>query len=308
MKILSYRPALDDEDQLALSWHLTLQDRIEEALARFATVDPGKVTEKLQYHYLQAWLALCQEDTATARRIAGANMAHPVDRWRQKFVEMASQLDEIEGKAPAPAPGDDRDATQDRLAAREPALNVRIENKTVALHYRNLGEVTVNYYPMDLEFLFSANPFVTQDTSRFRMIRPNKSEKVMLPAGAEAHVFALPKEYQSANVLVEVTGGGLTKAEAAYANELDVQVSEGFGRLQVTRAGDKRPLSKVYVKVFADVNGAPAFYKDGYTDLRGKFDYASLSTGDLDGTARFSVLVMSDTHGATVKELTPPKR
>ena len=176
--------------------------------------------------------APANEENPNANGAAVANLpiAH---HWKKKFAEMASQLDEIEGKAPAKAPDDDRDATQDRLAAKEPAMNVRIENKTVALNYRNLSEVTVNYYPMDLEFLFSANPFVTQDTSRFRMIRPNKSEKVMLPAGQETHVFALPKEYQSANVLVEVTGGGLTKAEAAYANELDVQVSEGFGRLQV---------------------------------------------------------------------------
>jgi hypothetical protein len=307
MKVLSYRPALDEEDHLAATYYLALQDRIEEAIARFAKVDAAKVAEKLQYDYMQAWLALSQADVATARRIATAHAAHPVDKWKQKFTELASQLDEIEGKAPAKAPEDDRDATQDRLAAQEPAMNVKIENKTVTLNYRNLSEVTVNYYPMDLEFLFSANPFVTQDTSRFRMIRPNKSEKVMLPAG-ENHVFALPKEYQSANVLVEITGGGLTKAEAAYANELDVQVSEGFGRLQVTRAGDKKPLSKVYVKVFADVNGTPTFYKDGYTDLRGKFDYASLSTSDLDGTTRFSVLIMSDQHGATVKELQPPKR
>jgi hypothetical protein len=91
-------------------------------------------------------------------------------------------------------------------------------------------------------------------------------------------------------------------------SELDVQVSEGFGRLQVMHAGDKKPLSKVYVKVFADVNGTPTFYKDGYTDLRGKFDYASLSTSDLDGTTRFSVLIMSHQHGATVKEVQPPKR
>ena len=45
-----------------------------------------------------------------------------------------------------------------------------------------------------------------QETSRFRMIRPNKSQKVMLLAD-ENYVFALPKEYQSANVLVEGTGG-----------------------------------------------------------------------------------------------------
>ena len=307
MKVLSYHPVLDEESHLAAAYYLAIQDRIEEAIVRFAQVAHAKVAEKLQYDYMQAWLAVCQGDTATARRISTAHNAHPVVHWKAKFTELASQLDEIEGKVPVKPKDDDRDATQDRLAGKEPAINVKIENKTVTLNYRNLAEVTVNYYPMDLEFLFSANPFVTQDTSRFRMILPNKSEKVILPAG-ENHVFALPKEYQSANVLVEITGGGLTKAEAAYANELDVQFSEGFGRLQVTHAVNKKPLSKVYVKVFAEVNGTPTFYKDGYTDLRGKFDYASLSTSDLDGTTRFSVLIMSDQHGATVKEAQPPKR
>ena len=38
------------------------------------------------------------------------------------------------------------------------------------------------------------------------------------------------------------------------------------------------------------------------------FDNASLSTSGLDGTTRFSVLIMSDQHGATVKEVQPPKR
>jgi hypothetical protein len=308
MKILTYRPQLDQEDTLAVTYYLALQDRIEEALAFFAKVEPSKVAERLQYDYLQAWLAMCQDDTATARRIAAAGAKHGVNRWRDLFAEMNSQLDEIEGKKPAVPRPEDRDATQDALAAKEPACNIRIESKMVKLDFRNLTEVTVNYYPMDLEFLFSANPFVTQDTSRFRMIRPNRTEKIMLPANTNTHIFALPAEYQSANVLVEVTGGGLTKAEAAYANELDVQASEGYGRIQVRHATDKRPLSKVYVKVFADQNGTPVFYKDGYTDLRGKFDYASLSTGDLDSTARFSVLVMSDDFGATVKELQPPKR
>jgi len=160
---------------------------------------------------------------------------------------------------------------------------------------------------MDLEFLFSANPFVTQDTSRFRMIRPNRSDRVAIPAGGQ-HAFALPDEFRSANVLVEVSGGGITRSEAAYANELEVQLSEGFGRLEVRHAGDRKPLAKVYVKVFAEVNGVPVFYKDGYTDLRGKFDYASLSTGDLDGASRFSILILSDQHGATVREAQPPAR
>ena len=178
----------------------------------------------------------------------------------------------------------------------------------VKMRYRNLTEVTVNYYPVDLEFLFSSSPFVSQDAGRFGNIRPNRSERIMLPADREEQTIALPGEFQNANVLVEVNGGGQSKSAAVYANALDVQVSEGFGQLTVSRNGDKRPLSNVYVKVFADRNGAPEFYKDGYTDLRGKFDYASLSTGDLDSTRRFAILVMSDNHGALVKEAKPPAR
>ena len=53
-------------------------------------------------------------------------------------------------------------------------------------------------------------------------------------------------------------------------------------------------------------DGAIAFYKDGYTDLRGRFDYASLSTDDLDRVERFAVLVMSDDNGAVVRETPPP--
>jgi hypothetical protein len=50
------------------------------------------------------------------------------------------------------------------------------------------------------------------------------------------------------------------------------------------------------------------FFKDGYTDLRGRFDYSSLSTSDLDTVDRFALLVLSDDHGAVIQEAAPPKR
>jgi hypothetical protein len=63
------------------------------------------------------------------------------------------------------------------------------------------------------------------------------------------------------------------------------------------------------VKVYAQAkNGQVTFYKDGYTDLRGRFDYASLSTNDLDNVQKFSLLILSKNQGAIVKEATPPKR
>ncbi|MES2708459.1 MAG: hypothetical protein V4726_17840 [Verrucomicrobiota bacterium] len=309
LRLLTFRPALSGEDCLGITAALLLQDRLDEAQAWFAKVDAAKIHERLQYDWLQGWLAFSTEDLATARRIAAARTGSPLpDRWQAKFQEMAAQLDEIDGKKPAEARPEDRDARQDRAAAAQPQFALKVENKAVTLDYRNVSEVTVNYYPMDLEFLFSANPFVSQDTSRFRNIRPNKTEKLALAPGQTVKSFPLPQEYQNSNVLVEITTAGQTKAAASYANQLDLQVSENYGILQVRHAGDQRPLPKVYVKVFADINGTPTFYKDGYTDLRGKFDYTSLSTSDLDKTKRFSLLVLSPDHGATVREVAPPAR
>ena len=68
-------------------------------------------------------------------------------------------------------------------------------------------------------------------------------------------------------------------------------------------------LPKIYVKVYAKMkNGGVKFYKDGYTDLRGRFDYTSLSTNELDNVERFSMLVLSEEHGGVVREAAPPKR
>ena len=65
----------------------------------------------------------------------------------------------------------------------------------------------------------------------------------------------------------------------------------------------------MYVKVYAQMqDGSVKFYKDGYTDLRGRFDFGSLNTNELDFVRKFSLLVMSDEHGAVVREAEPPKR
>jgi hypothetical protein len=55
-------------------------------------------------------------------------------------------------------------------------------------------------------------------------------------------------------------------------------------------------------------DGATKFFKDGYTDLRGRFDYSSLSTNELEFVNRFSLLVLDDTRGGLVREAKVPKR
>jgi len=41
---------------------------------------------------------------------------------------------------------------------------------------------------------------------------------------------------------------------------------------------------------------------------RGRFDYSSLNTNELEGVAAFSLLVLSDNDGAAIREAKPPKQ
>ena len=75
----------------------------------------------------------------------------------------------------------------------------------------------------------------------------------------------------------------------------------------MTDAAGGKPLSKVYVKVYARLaDGTVKFHKDGYTDHRGRFDYASVSTPEKLPISRFSILALSTDHGAQVREVAPP--
>ncbi len=108
--------------------------------------------------------------------------------------------------------------------------------------------------------------------------------------------------------MVEIVAGGITKTQAYYPHSLGIQVMETYGQVRVAHLKKSTPLSKVYVKVYARMkDGNVRFYKDGYTDLRGRFDYSSLSTNELDHVQRFAILIMSDANGAVVREAAPPK-
>ena len=92
-------------------------------------------------------------------------------------------------------------------------------------------------------------------------------------------------------------------------NDLQVQLVESYGQLTIRQASTSQPLSTVYVKVYARMkDGSVSFFKDGYTDFRGRFDYISLNSNTLDQVDRFAILILSEDHGATTKEAAPPKR
>lgn len=335
LNILAYKPQLDAMDNMSVAYFLFLQDRVEEALARFKSIDAGRLPTKIQHDYFQCYAAFYEGDLAAARGLAARYADHPVPRWKRLFAEVSAQLDEIEGKGAKKEKGDkpDREQQQGELAATEPGFDFKVENKTISLTWKNLGEVTLNYYLMDPEFSFSSNPFVSQDAGRFSIIKPNKTATQVLPKDQSKLDIALPAEYARADVLVEVLGAGQRKTQAYHANTLKLTLAENYGRIETRDATTDKALPKAYVKVYARLNnGTVRFFKDGYTDLRGRFDYASLNgpenvtpqpaayepapangldyqmlkPAELQNVEKLALLILSETHGAIVKEVNPP--
>jgi hypothetical protein len=306
---ISYRKQLDDTDLLAVVYYLLVQDRIEEAMDTFGRVNRDRVTTKIQYDYCAAYLELFNDDPKKARSIILPYANHPVDRWRNTFAALNAQLDEIEGKAAGLVDKDNQAQQQGQLAATEPSFEVALDGKTISVTHQNLETVRVNYYPMDVELLFSSNPFVQQSGGQFASIRPNKFEEVKLAKGQAKTSIALPADFATKNVLVEVTAGGKTRAIPYYATAISVTMTENYGQLKVTEAAAGKALSKVYVKVYAKLaDGSVKFHKDGYTDLRGRFDYATVSTPERQNIEKFAVLILSDDQGALIREANPPQR
>jgi hypothetical protein len=309
LSTLRYRAELTDDDRLAATTYLFLQDRTEEALACFDRIDPEKIEARLQYDYLRVAVEFVREKPKAARAAAEKHRDHPVDRWRKLFRNALAQLDEIDGAEAEAVDPRDRDQRQGALAASEGAFELSIDDRTVTVRAQNLPKARVNYYRLDVELLFSRQPFVQDQSDRFGFIMPNRSDELALTRKDGVHAFDLPAEFRGANVVVEVVAGGRRASKPCFAHELAVQVVEPYGQLRVAQRRTRKPLAKAYVKAYARMKGGGVrFYKDGYTDLRGRFDYSSLSTGDLDGVERFALLVLSEEHGAVIQEAAPPKR
>jgi len=272
-------------------------------------VNPETVATRIQYDYLSAYLQLFGDEPGRARAIATRYAEFPVDRWRKAFAAIVQQLDEAEGKDAKIADADDRGQRQGQLAATEPDVEFTIDSKQIHLKWQNVSEATVNFYLMDVELLFSRNPFVQQVSGPFASIKPNATQTVKLPEGKKDLAIPLPEELVRRNVLVEVSSAGKTRSQPYFANAMDVKLQENYGQLHVTEWATGKSLPKVYVKVYARLaDGQVKFYKDGYTDHRGKFDYASVSTPEKQGLSRFAVLVLSEDRGALIRESAPPQQ
>lgn len=297
-------------ERLQVTSFLLLQDRITEARALLSRVDREARGHHLQWDYLTACLALHEGDGERARAAAAAHADEGHPRWRELFREVLSIVDEAEGAAgAAPADADDLAGEQARLAATAPNLELELDGDDLVLTARHLRRCWVSYFPMNIELLFSRQPFMQQQAERFALIEPHRRQEVLFEGDEAERRLAVPQDYRSRDVVIEARAGGLRSVEARFANDLRVVLVSEYGQVLVQQRSTGRPLPRTYVKVYARSQGGEVrFYKDGYTDLRGRFDYATLSNDALELVERFALLILDDHHGALVLEAAAPTR
>ena len=295
LDVLSWKPALSDDDKLALTAHLMMQDRIQEALARFNEIDPATLEAKLAYDYLKADVHFHRAEPEEARAIATHRNSLPPGLWKSRFDAILAQADEIVAlKVPRPVV-----AEQPKEEAPSLDLALAADGKLQVKHHR-LDKTLLQLFSVDLEVMFSKDPFLSGDGASLPAIRANESREVALQ-GEQTQV-ELPEAFRRGNVLVAAQSAKTKVLRVLDSRALETVRQPLDRTIQVFDTTSRLPLPQTYVKVYVQgPNGEATFHKDGYTDLRGKFDYLSHTGSKLGEIRKVAVFVSHPDKGARIE-------
>lgn len=306
---------MDLEDQMCLVNYLLLRNHVDKAKDLFSLIDPEIATVdcRMVYDYMKVYLQFHEGDPEDLAAVAEqyASMSLP-DSEKCKWQAIIDQIAHGQNPALSDAMFLKKQEAQ-RLKAQQPSLDFfPQDDHTIQIITANNDEITVNFYITELELMFSMYPFQDENVS-YKLMMPNMSETINLQDGDELVsgeiVIRLPDVLQGQNTIVEMIAGDLVVCKVNYDNEIDVQVSTDVGELRVLNSRTGRPIERAYCKVHAQNirDGSSEFYKDGYTDIRGRFDYRFLSTDQLRSSKRLSVLVSTPQNGSLIREIKVPK-
>ncbi|KAI9993341.1 hypothetical protein PInf_015419 [Phytophthora infestans] len=336
---LGTRTRLNGQHLLVMAYYMVLFDRIEDALHIFSRLescsgsDDVEVKATVQFAYLTAFLDFFRSNGQlrpmfpVARRVVASYLTHPQPRWRQRFMRIQEFLEEYDAFETQILQDTEMVdvATEGDLLNREAAATTRgsqikleasVGEGAMVLLSQCLGQCELAFYPIDVELMFSTEPFNTfsdsaASASSILLVEPRLQLSVNLstiPADSNLTKTAvqIPDELNGAQMMRSPTNHVIVPY---FNSTLKIDVMTQCGILQVLRDG--LPVRSCYVKVYAKVSSVGGrtkteFYKDGYTDLLGKFDYVGIN-GDLISTVeKFSILISHDKFGAKVEQVDPP--
>ncbi|MGE4157536.1 MAG: hypothetical protein AB7F75_00385 [Planctomycetota bacterium] len=299
LEALAHRQVPTAADSMTLVYFLFLQDRIEEALAFFAKI-PRSDGMGLQHDYMSVCASIYGGEFGKAREIAEGYKDYPVELWRTRFVEALRHLDEASGQI---VEGSGNEA----LGNSQPLLALTSEEGKLVLTSKSLEKCRLSFHEVDLEQMFSINPFVRAASGCFSHVAARHVVETELTDGRRE--VEVPEALRNRPLMVEAVSGGLSSSAMFSRHDLNVQVMDRAGHLRVQTLADGKLVPAAYVKVYARLkDGRVVFHKDGNTDIRGRFDYASVSTESQGEIERFAILVEAGAKGAIVLEAAPPAR
>ena len=340
VNLLSLR-TLRVKELLQLTYYLILQDRMDDAFEIFKKIKPEEIENnkyknyKIQYDYIYAYLDFCfgYPEFTIAKSICNKYKDFPLTHWKEKFEEIEDQLLEYEGKEKVSmdkiSQENDKNNKQltKELREKEPKMSFTIDNKggKIIIVHSNISEIDIKLYFIDLETMFTRDPKISEiidkdknkDSNKmknnFGFVQPNYSIIIKLPPKGKMNkndnstLIEIPEKYKSKNLLVEVKSESLKIFDIYLNSNLYVVITESIGELKVID-NNLKPIIKAYVKVYVELdNDEVQFYKDGYTDLNGKFNYIALNTDQLKKAQKFYIYVSEEKNGALIKECKPPK-
>merc|ERR1719204_3014238 len=304
------RSSMPIDDRLAGCYYFLVQDRVQEAVELFKAIpaQAGRAVSPFSYDYMMAYLAffmLEDVDSLTkANELATKYKAQRLTPSQAKlWDDIARHIEELKDKNNEG--GDFVFETQEEIDRRaEKKMSFTCSHDGVNVSFKNVPKITVKFYLIDLELQFSTAPFLKKDNA-YSFVQPT-AVAVIDNVDVEGSVTVpLPEKCANQNTIVEVSGSGMLESKTLYDNDLTVQVSKaGLGQIRVVKkSGEVIP--RAYVKVYAQTPNAPdgMFYKDGFTDMRGRFDYQTVATDAGSGVQRFAILVQTEGSGADVIEV-----
>lgn len=281
---LAFKKNLNLSDKLKICQYLLYKDDYSKAKNLFDSFSEQKIqfsTEKLLAGHLQIQLDYLYAYfyPENSQTLVYNYLAYPILHWRKKFEELYQILTEVTALH-----------TPETIQVKEhPALSFTIQGSSMKLDFCGLESCTIAFFTLNLEVIFSLNPEMNEDTFNFGYSKPVKEIKLNLANKGKMEI-ELPEELKRKNLFVEVEFAGNKKRQIVYSAEFRYLLFESQGIVKVLDR-ESKPKAGIYVKAYAQRGGKLEFYKDGFTDIRGKFDYVSVANSNLQSLQRFNILI-----------------
>lgn len=267
---------------------------------------------------------------------------YPITNWNNNFSEIIHSINSIDdNKDKLNVNNNNNDNLKnienlecktlkvDNIIENTPSLSMKIKDETIHIDYRNLSQCKICYYPIDFEMQFSVHPFILSESkdennsnSNITYTMPKDTDLIELPDNKFSIDIPINKNYIHQHSIIEVQGGHdyFIRNRCIYQpSKLLIQINENHGILHVLKQNldnkDNEEKSTfisapgVYIKVYSkNKMGKVSFWKDGYTDLLGRFNYVTVSSNnDILDIEKFSILILYNNNMGEIKEVNPPK-